>query len=102
MAYKIGGKEFSNKSEITSQCQKIRDGTLDRQVVDDLYPEFLFDLCKYHNEWHMKAEGGVSYISTQTTEHGTRCFVLIKKMEVKLILASLMRLNVFLQAVLQN
>ena len=84
MPYQIGGIEFRVKSEITDKCRSILNEVSDGcRVPEDQY-EFLFDLFKYHDEWTSKSEGGVASISTTTTEHGTRCFVLVRGNQTKI------------------
>jgi Protein of unknown function (DUF3223) len=84
MPYQIGGVEFNIKSEITDRCRLILNSIPDGGSPSDEQCEFLFDLFRYHDEWVEKSTRGIKAISTQTTEHGTRCFVLIRKDESKI------------------
>lgn len=77
MAYTIGGIEFSKKSEITEKCSGILNTTADGMSVFADNLEFLFALFEFHDEWGQKSDGGVVDISSQTTDHGTRCFTLL-------------------------
>jgi hypothetical protein len=52
--------------------------TPERQPVNETETEFLIALFQHHDEWAEKSAGGVREITTQTTIHGTRCFVLWK------------------------
>jgi len=79
MPYNIGGVELRTKSDISDRCRSILRETPDNSVVSQNNSEFLFALFKYHDEWNHKSKGGIKEISTQTTEHGTRCFVLVKR-----------------------
>jgi len=76
MPYFIGSSEFVTKQDITKRCQEIRDQTTDGTNVSPEDFAFLISLFRHHDEWHEKAELGVEAISTQTTEHGTRGFIL--------------------------
>lgn len=76
--YELDGILFSKKLEITEKCRMILNNTPDNDIVQISESIFLFDLFKYHDEWDSKSSGGVCNISVQTTEHGTRCFVLLK------------------------
>jgi hypothetical protein len=78
MAYVVGEEVHTTKTALTERCRRILASTPDRQPVTEADAEFLFALFQYHDEWSHKASGGVSEISTQTTVHGTRCFVLRK------------------------
>ena len=79
MPYLIAGEAFVTKEALTARCRAILAATPDGQITDDNSAAFLFELFQYHDEWHQKAAGGVHSISTQTTPHGTRCFVLLKR-----------------------
>jgi hypothetical protein len=79
MSYQIGETEFRTKLEITDKCSSILSDTPDGTHISVDQCEFLFELFKFHDEWDVKTAGEVVGISTQTTEHGTRCFVLVKK-----------------------
>jgi hypothetical protein len=78
MPYTIGEIMFSRKSEITEKCREILSSTVDGASVPTEDQEFLFELFQFHDEWSQKSDGGVVDISTKTTEHGTRCFILLK------------------------
>jgi hypothetical protein len=78
MPYIIADELFSTKDAITARCRAILSATPDEEPVEEAVAPFLFELFQYHDEWPQKAEGGVRGISTQTTPHGTRCFVLVK------------------------
>jgi len=79
MPYQIANESFQRKSSITVRCRDILAATTDGQPIDEGNAPFLFELFRqFHDEWTPKAAGGVVYISTQTTAHGTRCFVLVK------------------------
>ncbi len=79
MTYHIGKIEFYTKSEITDKCRLILSEVSNGAYASDEQCEFLFDLFRYHDEWEEKSKGGIKGISTQTTAHGTRCFVLVRK-----------------------
>jgi len=80
MPYNISNEVFKTKKDITVRCRNILSNTPDNtNIENDSDLLFLFELFKYHDEWEEKSNGGVCSISTQTTEHGTRCFVLKKK-----------------------
>ena len=79
MPYIIAEESFSTKGLVTARCRTILAATPDGQFVEELGAPFLFELFQYHDEWPQKAAGGVLGISTQTTSHGTRCFVLVKQ-----------------------
>jgi hypothetical protein len=79
MPYLITDEFFSTKELITTRCQAILAATTNDQFVEQAVVPFLFELFQYHDEWTQKAAGGVVGISTQTTPHGTRCFVLVKQ-----------------------
>jgi|GEM_PF-1308761 len=85
MPYTIGSYEFTTKGEITKRCQDIRDRTPDGMKVTEEEFAFLISLFKHHDGWHEKAYPGVEAISTETTEHGTRGFVLMRLNETKSI-----------------
>jgi len=76
MPYEIAGESFTTKESIKASCRAILVETPDGQYVADEHLRFLFALLMFHDEWGDKASGGVAAITTQTTEHGTRCFVL--------------------------
>jgi|UniRef100_UPI003782E828 hypothetical protein len=76
MPYTLGSESFATKKLIEKRCQEIRDNTPDGATVPAEGFNFLIHLFRYHDEWHEKSYPGVSSISTQTTEHGTRGFLL--------------------------
>jgi hypothetical protein len=78
MPYVVADEVFSTKEEITNRARAILRRTQDGHPVEDADTEFLVSLFQHHDEWHLKSVGGVSQITTQTTVHGTRCFVLRK------------------------
>lgn len=77
MPYIIADELYATKAKLTARCREILAATPDGQGVEEKSVPFLIDLFQYHDEWQKKAEGGVRSISTQTTPHGTRCFVLV-------------------------
>ncbi len=79
MPYIIADESFATKDLLTARCRVILAATPDGQAVEDASTPFLFGLFQYHDEWPQKASGGVRAISTQTTPHGTRCFILMKQ-----------------------
>lgn len=83
MPYTIDEIGFNTKKDIKVRCQAILKDTPDNSIVSEKDTEFLYDLLKYHDQWNLKSEGGVKGISTKTTEHGTRCFDLIKENDLK-------------------
>ena len=78
MPYIIADESFATKTELTARCREILASTSDGHAVEMASAPFLFDLFQYHDERQEKATGGVRNISTQTTPHGTRCFVLMR------------------------
>lgn len=78
MPYLIANESFPTKDGITARCRTILAATPDGQPIDEGAAPFLFELFQFHDEWPQKAAGGVVNISTQSTPHGTRCFVLVK------------------------
>lgn len=78
MPYLIADEPFLTKGDITARCRAILAATPDNQPIDQRVAPFLFELFQFHDEWPQKAFNGVVKISTQTTPHGTRCFVLVK------------------------
>lgn len=78
MPYTIGKIIFSRKSEITEKCREILSSTVDGSSIPTADQVFLFELFQFHDEWSQKSDGGVVDISTKTTEHGARCFILLK------------------------
>jgi hypothetical protein len=79
VSYLIGETEFRTKSEITDKCRSILSDNQDGIHISVDQCAFLFELFRFHDEWDIKTEQGVIGISTQTTEHGTRCFILVRK-----------------------
>lgn len=79
MPYLIANESFLTKVDITARCRTILAATPDGQPVDETSAPFLFELFQFHDEWQQKAVGGVANISTQITQQGTRCFVLVKR-----------------------
>ncbi len=79
MPYLIANKSFPTKEAVTARCREILAATSDGESVDEGAVPFLFYLFQFHDEWPQKANGGIVSISTQTTPHGTRCFVLVKQ-----------------------
>ena len=78
MSYLIATESFPTKREISDRCRAILAVTPDGVNVGEKDVPFLFALFQFHDEWNQKAIGGVVNITTQTTPHGTRCFVLVK------------------------
>jgi hypothetical protein len=74
--YIINDEIFATKALITARCRQILKRTPDGCSVDEAGAEFLFSLFLHHDEWAEKSKDGVSELSTQTTIHGTRCFVI--------------------------
>ncbi|MNF34838.1 hypothetical protein D3C84_156910 [compost metagenome] len=74
--YLISDEIFATKALITERCRQILKRTPDGCSIDEAGAEFLFSLFLHHDEWAEKSKGGVSELSTQTTIHGTRCFVI--------------------------
>lgn len=79
MPYIIANDPFRTKNDVTARCRAILAATPDGCYVDADSIPFLLELFQFHDEWGQKAAGGVANVSAQTTEHGTRCFVLIKR-----------------------
>ena len=84
MPYTIGGIVFSKKSDITEKCREILRSTVDGTSVSIENQGFLFELFQFHDEWSQKSDGGVVDISTKTTEHGTRCFILLNSSQERI------------------
>jgi hypothetical protein len=78
MPYIIAGEAFQTKQHLTERCRDILAATPDGASVSPEYLPFLFGLFRYHDGWADKSDGGVQRITTQTTEHGTRCFVITR------------------------
>ncbi|WP_036993689.1 DUF3223 domain-containing protein [Metapseudomonas furukawaii] len=83
MPYLIGDEFFDTKELIKERCRQILAQTPDGYAVEEVSAEFLLHLFQHHDEWEQKSAGGVDGISTQTTVHGTRCFVLRKPSAVE-------------------
>lgn len=79
MPYIIADESFATKDMLTARSRAILAATPDGQPVADASLPFLVELLQYHDEWSQKSAGGIRGISTQTTLHGTRCFVLLKQ-----------------------
>lgn len=79
MPYIIANESFSTKDLVTARCRTILASTPDDHFVEETVAPFLFEIFQYHDEWPQKSLGGIIGISTQTTPHGTRCFVLKKQ-----------------------
>lgn len=78
MPYAIADESFPTKKAITARAQIALSRTPDGQPTAEVDSEFLLALFQHHDEWAQKSAAGVSEITTQTTVHGTRCFVLRK------------------------
>lgn len=78
MPYVVADEPFDTKEALKDRCRTILAATVDGQPVADEATAFLLDLFRHHDEWDQKARGGVRKVTTQTTPHGTRCFVLRK------------------------
>jgi len=76
LPYLVAEEEFPTKAAITRRAREILARTPDGQAVGDTDAEFLLALFQHHDEWVQKSASGVLDVSTQTTVHGTRCFVL--------------------------
>lgn len=76
MPYLINDEPFSTKADVEARCREILARTVDGEVVQEVDADFLYGLFQHHDEWAEKSGDGVAAISTQTTLHGTRCFVL--------------------------
>lgn len=79
MPYLIAEESFSTKERITARCREILSATPDGSLVNENSLPFLIALFQHHDEWPQKTGGGILGISTQTTSHGTRCFVILQK-----------------------
>lgn len=77
MPYVIGEEIFASKGAITNRCREIIAATGDGQPVDTESASFLLALFQFHDELHQKSGTGIRRISTRTTPHGTRCFILV-------------------------
>ena len=78
MPYTVAEEMFPSKGALTERARLALNRTPDRQPVNETDTEFLIALFQHHDEWAEKSAGGVREITTQTTIHGTRCFVLRK------------------------
>ena len=78
MPYVLVDEEFRTKQHVTDRCREIIAATPDGADVVSEHLPFLFALFQHHDEWPDKSAGGVVRITTQTTDHGTRCFALVR------------------------
>jgi hypothetical protein len=78
MPYTVADEVFPTKDALTKRARSVLAQTPDGHPVAQTDTEFLIALFQYHDEWIEKSAGGVREITTQTTIHGTRCFVLQK------------------------
>ena len=78
MLYIVAEESFPTKSALTERARSALAATPNGQPTAEADTEFLLALFQHHDEWAIKSVGGVREITTQTTEHGTRCFVLRK------------------------
>ena len=76
MPYAVAEEVFATKAALTDRARLVLTRTPDGQPVDETDTEFLVALFQHHDEWVAKSVGGIREITTQTTIHGTRCFVL--------------------------
>ncbi|MBC3487146.1 DUF3223 domain-containing protein [Pseudomonas sp. SWRI50] len=76
MPYQINNEGFATKNDVRIRCRDILAKTPDGKEVAEVDADFLYSLFQYHDEWSDKSGVGVAAITTQTTSHGTRCFVL--------------------------
>lgn len=76
MPYTVADQVFPTKNALTERARRALASTHDGQPVSEAHAEFLIALFQHHDEWAEKSVGGVREITTQTTIHGTRCFVL--------------------------
>ncbi len=79
MPYTIAKEIFRTKVDLTTRCRDILAATIDGQRVSDESLPFLIELFQHHDEWIEKSGDGICGISTETTTHGTRCFILVRK-----------------------
>lgn len=79
MSYLVANASFRTKDDITARCRAILADTRDGCPVEEEAIPFLIGLFQFHDDWPQKAAGGIASITTQTTPHGTRCFVLVKQ-----------------------
>ena len=78
MPYTVAEEVFQTKSALTERARLALARTPDGQPVGETDTAFLLALFQHHDEWVEKSTGGVRELTTQTTVHGTRCFVLRK------------------------
>ena len=78
MPYSVAEGCFPTKVALTERARIALARTPDGQPSADVDAEFLLALFQHHDEWAEKSAGGVREITTQTTVHGTRCFILRK------------------------
>ena len=78
MPYFIADEEFRTKHDVTERCREILKATPDGESVSPAHLPFLFSLFHHHDEWQIKSNGGVLQVTTQTTDHSTRCFALVR------------------------
>ena len=78
MPYAVAEEVFPTKGALTERARLALTRTPDGQPVSETDTEFLIAMFQHHDEWAKKSAGGVREITTQTTVHGTRCFVLRK------------------------
>lgn len=78
MPYIVGEDFFKTKDALTERARLALSRTPNGQPAGEEDTEFLIALFQHHDEWDEKSSGGIRDISTQTTAHGTRCFILRK------------------------
>ena len=78
LGYTLGNQFFPTKSAVIERARAILRETSDGEAVTETDTAFLFSLFHHHDEWGIKSANGVWGLSTKTTAHGTRCFVLCK------------------------
>ena len=76
MLYNVAEELFATKGVLKERARVALARTPNGQPTTEVDAEFLLDLFQHHDEWAEKSAGGVREITTQTTIHGTRCFVL--------------------------
>lgn len=76
MPYQINDEGFATKDDVRNRCRDILARTPDGKAVAEDDADFLYSLFQHHDEWPDKSGVGVAAITTQTTSHGTRCFLL--------------------------
>jgi len=82
--YTFANEVFRTKGELTARCREILSSTPDGQLVPHESLPLLMEIFQHHDEWVQKIENGIRGISTQTTIHGTRCFVLVRNNETRI------------------